>query len=324
MTQPADAPVTTQTIVETLPQAVAPAEETPAVEAPVEPAKEAPAQEEKLAKRFEALKASEIRSRRAIADARTATEQVESAKAAVEKREKDLQERETLLKNDPIAALQAIGVEDIKGWLRRAVTPASEEARETAALRKRLDDRDKADAEAKTAAEGKLAEEREHRQMVAFVGTITPEEHPHTVARYEPNEIPAVVKRVLSEHGSAFKDKYGRKPTADEVRDYIEAESKDWAAAEHRRAVLPKIFQNRQAAGDGAEPKSGEGAAGAGPSGQENGSGHQGANGPRTLTNDHAAQAATGRTNRPLTREERKRALKAQLEAEDEARRTPG
>lgn len=320
MTQPAESP-NAVSIIETLPQNVAPAEE--AAVAAETPAAAPEAKDEKVAKRFEALKSSEIRSRKAAAEARTAIEQAATEKADIAKQRAELEKREDLLKHDPIAALQALGVEDVKAWLERAVKPASEESRRLAELERREKAREAQDAEAKTKASADESSAREHKQMVAFVGSISPDEHPHTVARYEPHEIPAVVKRVLAEHGPAFKEQYGRKPTAEEVRDYIEAESKEWASADHRRAVLPKIFQNRQAAGDGST-QSGEGTAGATPSGQENGSGHQGANGPRTLTNDHAAQATTGRTPRALTREERKRALAAQLDAEEAARRTTG
>ncbi len=317
------APAVEQVTVTTLPE---PAEVEAPVVAPADPAAApapdaAKAKDEKLAARFEAAKAAELRGRRVANEARTAADKVKADQEAIAKDRAQLEQERALLANDPIAALTAAGVTDIKAWLQRVVTPASEESRRLAELEKREKARETEATKAAEAAKAKDAEARERQEMVGFVRSIAPETHPHTVARYEPHEIPAVVKRVKAQHGDAFEKKYGRAPTLDEVRDYIEAESQEWASAEHRRALAPKIFKTGEAPRVASDPKSGTDTAGAAPGGsQENGSGHQGANGPRTLTNDHAAQVTSGRPSKEKSRKERLRDLAAQLEAEDAAR----
>ncbi len=151
---------------------------------------------------------------------------------------------------------------------------------------------EKAEREAKEREDAAAkAKEQEHHtaQMRSFVAEITPVECPNLVKLYDAGEVPGLVQRALDLHGAAFVEEYGRHPTNAELRGYLEAE----AAKRVQRltgAEQPALID---------------------------GSGHQATDGQKTLTNNHAAQAATQAKPRVETREERLARLAARLEAEE-------
>lgn len=282
------------------------------------PPADAPKPEESAAKRFEAAKAAELRARRATEkaqaqiaeDRRRAQAELHQERQALEAERKSvagqLAEWEQA-QRDPLAwALSKVPEDQLAS---RFAALGSPEARKIRELEERLNADAKAREDAAKRAEEQAGEQSRHRAMVQFVGEITSDECPFLTHMYEAHEVPALVEQALRQHGPAFRREHGRAPTNAELRAYLEHDSQ--ARYERAEARRKAAHESPPAPSNGA-PESSDS--------KNRGSGPQAANGPGTLTNNHAAQAATGRSSRK-TKEERRAELIAQLEADAAASR---
>ncbi len=278
-----------------------PAEAAPETEAaaPVAPQ---PSKDLEIARRFEAARQAEMKVRKSSLAQQQREKDISDREAKLVAREQALKEDEDLLSSDPLAWTERRKV-DPDNLAKRYLQPKTPAERELEALKARLDAQD---AEKKTAAEKaeqSATEAQQHGRMRSFVSEITPDDCPNLTTLYRAHQVPALVREALEEHGEAFQIEHGRAPSNAELRSFLESEASERAK---------KILERQQAA---ASASSEDG------SGQlESGSGHQASNGPQTLTNHHAAQTASG-SPRPKTKDERRAALVAQLEAEERAAR---
>jgi hypothetical protein len=251
-----------------------------------------------LSRRFELAKQAELQAARAR---ERVTRETEQARAALRsEREKFDQERESAraalrdweqAQADPVAfALSRVKPEELGARIASAGSP---EAQELRALRARLDAADEAKKKFEEQQKEREQEDVRRSAMVSFVSQITPDECPHLTDMYEAREVPALVERALREHGPAFRNQHGRNPTDAELRAFLEYDAK--MRYEKRR----KAQQAPESVAASVNGKSGSAASA-----------------PGTLTNNLAGKSAGARPTGGQTREERRKALIAQLEAE--------
>lgn len=291
MTDAAPAPVADAPTVES---AVVP-EGSSATPAPEETAVDSAAAEPTasiVAKRFEAAKQAEVRAQTIAARVRQERAAFEAERKAMAERDVQAKEVIRLLREDPAKALRMAGVEDPMEWIGQVGRPKTELERIAEA---------EARIEAKLAAKEQELEQRaqtaaQAQAMAAFVRDTTTENAPNLAKLYDPEDIPKLVHVALQEHLPAFVEQYGRAPSDDEVRAYLERD------AARRVARLT--------------------AAGKPPPADTSAPSLPGTNGTRTLTNNAASVASTARNPSAKTEEERVADVRKWLEAESAERHT--
>lgn len=254
-----------------------------------------------IARRFEAIKQADVRARRLKLSVKEAEQRILDAdrrEAEVARREAAIQSVEDKLRDSPLEWADERKVDpDILA--KRYLKPLSPEEKRIRDLEIKYETRDREEREAKEKAASEATALSHKQEMHAFIRQIIPEECPHLTALYDAYDVPRLVERAINLHGAAFLEEYGRNPTNAELRGYLESEAKARALRLSPGQVAP-----------GSEP-------GNGVSGQASiGSGPPASSGPHTLTNQHAAQAASAKSPRVETLEERRAKLVAQLEAE--------
>lgn len=289
-------------------------------EATPPPADPLAAQKAELEKRFEAASKHELRQRALKRDLETKHSALTEREKALEAREKRAQELESewqLFQDNPLEWAERRNV-DPDTLAERILRPKTPEQRKIAEIEEKLTKKEQAERDAAEKRE-KARQERERQENLAqLVATLNPEDHPHTTSVYEPWEIPDVVDRELQlavevDMGDGqvhrttvlqhFIDTNGRLPTLTEVADYLETRTKARISKLKPVAATPA-----PAPANGTQPAVSPGVTTqASPNGQAN-----------TLTNNHAAEVASGRPGKK-SREEVRSELIRQLEAEDGA-----
>lgn len=279
-----------------------------------EPSSPAPVVEDnsKAVRRFEAAKNAELRVRRAEQALKQREREVLSKQQEFESKLLEAEKVKKLFHEDPLAALEAIGVEDMKGFLEKVITPASAESKKLASLEQRLAQEEKARKDFEQAREADARKQQFANAMRVFLDETTEDKFPYTLGVFSREELPRMVEYTLKEHGPAFQEANGRMPSDEEIRNYIETLAKmRYTTAVGKLSKLMKAVEDKPSEAAGEEPASVK----------KNGSGHLGVNGPRTLTNDHAAQSASAKAKLSFDQEAVKRELVAQLKAEQAATR---
>jgi hypothetical protein len=254
-----------------------------------------------IARRFEAAKQADARARKASLEAKREREALAKERADLAALRKQLDDEHAALEENPLewADRRKVNPDHVAARFLKPMTPEERRLRD---IETKLETKERLEKDAAEKAAASEKEAAHKRQMIAFVSEIRPEECPHLTSLYDADEVPALVERAINLHGAAFLEEYGREPSNAELRAYLESEAK-------RRAT--RIAGRGQQAPAVTEPSNGV-------SGQAApGSGLPATNGPHTLTNNHAAQAASAKSPRPETREERRARLVAQLEAEE-------
>lgn len=294
------------------PSAETPAAKTESQEATVanEVAKTAPAEVPKapeddsvdhdleLSRKFDAAAKKEARFRKQEAE-------LKSKEAQLSKREQELEESLRLLEEDPVEYWLRKG-KDPTDLVRKAATPLSEEAKRIRRLEERLE---KEEQERKTREEREAeakAEQTRSAAMNRFIAETDPEKYPHFTAVYTPADLPAVVSKLLNRLADpsepdgptlieAFKARYNRAPSDDEIRQSLEYE-----AELHAKTIVER-FKPRAESPQATPPET---------SAQVTDT----ATAP-SLSNRHAANITTGSTrNKPFS--SRVKELAAMVEAE--------
>lgn len=270
--------------------------------------KEEPVDALLIAKRFDAAKRTERNAKRIEIEAQKTKAQLDRVLAETEARAQALAEKEREIEaalEDPIAWALSKGKNPVE-LAERHFKPVTEQDKKFQAMEKRVQDL----MESQKAAEQKRAEQENQiraqqqaaaveQQMVTFVYSITRDAYPHLTSEFDAHEVPELVERfVQSDDYAAFARTHGRHMDDDEIRSSLEklAEKRH---LDREARLHPSLRKNTQPSNGGGQVDSGQG--------------HQATNGPRTLTNNHAAQAALRPA--PKTREERVEGLKARLTA---------
>jgi hypothetical protein len=282
-----------------------------------------------LAKRFEAAALAEQKARRAqdaglakVREERTALERDRQAHATERatweaertKAADSAKELKSALE-DPLAwALSRVPQDEVAGRLASYGSPEAQELRRLKAdfdahkksIAEEAEKAKRAKDEAEEAEKANAKARTRHEALRHFVAEITPAECPNLVRTTPARLVPALVQAALEEHGPAFIAAHGRNPTNAEIRAFLEEDA------------TRRLTQDTQHASNGTQATA---SASNGTPQEATGTGHQQTNGPGTLTNNHAAQAASGGAVIE-TREQRKKRLVAQLEAESQQRRS--
>lgn len=273
-------------------------EEIAAVETTEIPSEVAPPEPDpdlQLAQKFEQISKREARARKLEA---TWQEKL----ASIEKREAEmatkLAELDAALE-DPIEYHLKKG-KDPADVAKRFLKPMSEEEKRIAKLEAEI----AKDREERTAAQKRAEAEQAKRAAFestrAFVASITPDECPYLTTVHPATAIPGLVRGLLNRPQDptdpesptvieAFRNRYGREPSAKEIRESLEAEAEVYAKSLMERFPKPPSQVTPETPLATEESTS--------------------------LSNQHAASSPSGRA-RTKSREERMKELKEQLEAE--------
>lgn len=274
---------------ETTPQAVP--------EVPKAPESDSVDPDLELSRKFDAVAKKEAKFRRFDAE-------LKEREAKLTARERELEESLRLLEDDPVEYWLKKG-KDPTELVRKAATPLSEEAKRIRQLEERLE-KDERERKEREEREATARSEQERATMFKrFVAETDPEKYPHFTAVHRPEDLPSVVSRLLNRPADpdepdgptlieAFKARYNRAPSDDEIRQSLEYEAESYAKN------IVERFKPKAESPQATPPETSQGA--------------DTATAP-SLSNQHAANITSGATrNKPFS--SRVKELAAMVEAE--------
>lgn len=278
------------------------AEEAPAPETAEAPAPEDPKEDPDLvyAQRLESVARREAKTRKIEAQLQEMKSSLASKEAELSKKMAEFE----VFMTDPVAWAMKNGKDPVE-IVQRATKPQSEEAKELAELRKRIDEREKLEKERETKEEEARRVASERQSWARFVSEITPEEYPHLTAMHEASEIPGLVVSMMNaphdptdpESPSVrdvFRSQYRRDPTPKEIREALETQAEIRAKALVSR-LTPKQTTTPESPETPPTPKA--------------------KSGSPSISSQHATSSPSTSAGTE-SREERMKRLKEELEAE--------
>lgn len=259
-----------------------------------------------IARRFEGVARKEARARKLEVEWQTKHADLDAERKAFREEKAKFEAERDDWHADPIDWYLKNGKDPVEA-ARKFAQPETAESREIKKIREEMKRRDEAERQRQEEWQKQQAKMHEEQSMRAFVGSIAPSECPNLTSLYEPFEIPALVRDLLSRPPEGqpggptllqrFKMEHGRIPNDAEIRECLEHE------ASLRATRILKRHRDSEAAQQATQS-------------QEQVTEQAG---PKGISNQHAATTSTGK-QKPLSLEERRalarRELTAALETE--------